>query len=89
MNKLIYRKLSLDILSFFLIASLSITLIVWIIQAVNYLDFVSEDGHSFRVYFLYILLNFPKIYGKIVIFSFFVSIFYVLSRYEENNEILI
>jgi len=89
MEKLIFRKFIIDVFSFFIISSFSITLIVWIIQAVNYLDFVSEDGHSFRVYFLYILLNFPKIYGKIVIFSFFVSIFYVLSRYEENNEILI
>ena len=44
MNKLIYRKLSLDILSFFLVASLSITLIVWVIQAVNFLDIVTEDG---------------------------------------------
>ena len=52
MNKLIFRKLSWDILVFFMVASLGITLIVWVIQAVNYLDFVSEDGHSFKVYFI-------------------------------------
>ena len=89
MEKLIFRKFILDVFSFFIISSFSITLIVWIIQAVNYLDFVSEDGHSFRIYFLYTLLTFPKIYGKIVIFSFFISIFYILSKYEDNNEILI
>ena len=89
MEKLIFRKFIIDVFSFFIISSFSITLIVWIIQAVNYLDFVSEDGHSFRVYFLYTLLTFPKIYGKIVTFSFFISIFYILSKYEENNEILI
>ena len=44
MNKLIYRKLSQDIVNFFLIASFSITFIVWIIQAVNFLDLVSDDG---------------------------------------------
>ena len=53
MNKLIFRKFSLDILNFFLIASFSITFIVWIIQAVNLLDLVSDDGHSLKVYFYY------------------------------------
>ena len=89
MKKLIFRKFILDITLFFLISSLSITLIVWVIQAVNYLDFVSEDGHSFKVYFVYSLLNLPKIFSKIVIFLFFISCFYTVSKYEENNEILI
>ena len=53
MNKLIYRKLASDILSFFIVASLCITLIVWVIQAVNFLDIVSEDGHSLKIYFSY------------------------------------
>ena len=26
-------------------------LIVWTMQAVNYFDFVSEDGHGLKVYF--------------------------------------
>ena len=43
----------LPVWAFFLITSISLTLIVWVIQAVNYLEFVSEDGHSFRVYFMY------------------------------------
>ncbi len=89
MNKLIYRKLSLDILSFFLVASLSITLIVWVIQAVNFLDIVSEDGHSLKVYFSYTILNLPRIFSRILIFTFFISAFYIINRYEENNEILV
>ena len=89
MNKLIYRKLSLDILSFFLIASLSITLIVWVIQAVNFLDIVSEDGHSLKVYFSYTILNLPRIFSRILIFIFFISAFYIINKYEENNEILV
>ena len=51
MEKLIFRKFFKDTFSFFIISTLSLTLIVWVIQAVNFLDFVSEDGHSFRVYF--------------------------------------
>jgi len=64
-------------------------LIVWIIQAVNYLDFVSEDGHSFLVYFNYTLLNLPKIFSRILPFIFCLSIFYIIGKYENNNELLI
>jgi len=89
MKKLIFRNFILDITRFFLIIALSLTLIVWVIQAVNYLDIVSEDGHSFRIYFFYSLLSLPKIFSKIIIFLLFISIFYIISKYEENNEILI
>ena len=89
MNKLIYRKLSLDILSFFIVASVCLTLIVWVIQAVNFLDIVSEDGHSLKVYFNYTILNLPRIFSRILIFVLFISIFYVINKYEENNEILV
>ena len=89
MNKLIYRKLSLDILYFFAVASLSLTLIVWVIQAVNFLDIVAEDGHSLKVYFSYTILNLPRIFSKILIFIFFISAFYIINKYEENNEILV
>ena len=89
MNKLLYRKLSQDIVYFFLAASLSITLIIWVIQAVNFLDIVSEDGHSLRVYFAYSILSLPKIFSRILIFIFFISCFYIINKYEENNEILV
>ena len=71
MKKLIFRKIILDVLAFFLVSSFALTLIVWVIQAVNYLDFVSEDGHSFRVYFMFSILTIPKIFSKISIFCSF------------------
>ena len=89
MKKLIFRNIYRDITSFFLITALSITLVVWVIQAVNFLDFVSEDGHSFKVYFMYSLLNLPKIFSRLIIFVFFISLFYIFSKYENNKEILI
>ena len=89
MNKLIFRKFSLDIVSFFLIASLSITFIVWIIQAVKFLDLVSDDGHSLNVYFYYISLNLPKIFSKTIIFVFFISVFYVINKYANSNELIV
>tara|TARA_B100001248_G_scaffold259698_1_gene246219 strand:+ start:739 stop:1869 length:1131 start_codon:yes stop_codon:yes gene_type:complete len=89
MNKLIFRKLYLDILSFFLLSSLAITLIVWVIQGVNLLDIVSEQGHAIKVYLIYSFLNIPKIFSKLITFTFFLSLFVIIVRYEENNEILV
>ena len=89
MNKLIFRKFSLDIANFFLISSFSITFIIWIIQAVNFLDLVSDDGHSLNIYFYYVSLNLPKIFSKIIVFVFFISIFYVISKYNNSNELLV
>ena len=89
MDKLIFRKLTLDILTFFLLSSLAITLIVWVIQAVNFLDVISEDGHGFGIYFKYTLLNIPKIFSKLIVFTYFITLFVILNKYEENNEILV
>ena len=65
------------------------TMIVWIIQAVNFLDFISEDGHSFDIYFYFTALNFPKIFKNILPFIFFMSLFYTISKYEDKNELKI
>ena len=89
MKKLIFKKFLKDLTSFLLLVSLSIGLIVWVVQAVNFLDFVSEDGHSFKVYFLYTLLSLPKIFSKILPFVYFVSLFYIIGKYENNNELII
>jgi len=89
MKKLIFRKILKDILHFFLLVSLSVTLIVWVIQAVNFLDIVSEDGHGFDIYFKYTLLNLPKIFSRIFMFMFFISVFYTILRYENNNELIV
>ncbi len=89
MKKLIFRKFLLDAFLSFLIVIFSFSLIVWIIQAVNYLDFVSEDGHGFKVYFLYTLFNFPKIFTKLFLISLFISLFYIILKYEETNELSI
>ena len=89
MKKLIFRKFLLDIFSGFLVLLFSFSVIVWVIQAVNYLDFISEDGHGFKVYFLYTLFNFPKIFSKLFLISLFISLFYVILKYENDNELSI
>ena len=89
MKKLIFRNIVGDILVFFMVTSLAITLIVWVVQGVQYLDIVSEDGHGFKVYFMFTLLNLPKIFSKLIIFIFFISVFFIVSKYQSNNEILV
>ena len=89
MKKIIFKKLSNEILIFFLVSSLALTLIVWVIQAVNYLDIVTEDGHSFGVYFNYTALSLPKIFSQLLPFAFFLSVFYIVNLYEEKNQLLV
>ena len=88
-KKLIFKKFLIDNTYFFLLTTLSLSLIVWVIQAVNFLDFVSEDGHSLKVYFLYTFLNFPKIFSKLMPIMFFISLYYSINRYDEKNELKI
>ena len=89
MKKLLFAHFLKDTLFFFILMSLSLGLIVWVIQAVNYLDFMTEDGHGFYVYFSYALYNFPKIIHRILPFVFFISLFYQINNYELKNELII
>jgi lipopolysaccharide export system permease protein len=89
MKKILFRKLLLDYMKFFLIALLSSSLVVWVFQAVNYLDIMIEDGRDYKVYINYSLLNFPKILSKLFPFVLFFSLFHVTTRYENNNELII
>ena len=89
MIKIVYRNLAKDCINFFLLASFTIGVIIWVLQAVNYLDFVIEDGHGFIVYFKYTLLNFPKIFSRIFPFTVFLAFSYILLKYENKNELII
>ncbi len=89
MKKLIFRKFARDTSIFFIMLCLVVGLIVWTMQAVNYFDFVTQDGHGLRTYFSYIIFNFPKIIHRIIPFIFFISLFYMLVDYEMRNELLI
>ena len=89
MKKLLFAHFLKDTFFFFILMTFSLGLIVWVIQAVNYLDFITEDGHGFFVYFSYTLFNFPKIIHRILPFIFFISLFYQINRYELKNELII
>ena len=89
MKKILFRKLLFDYLSFFFIALISTSVVIWVFQAVNFLDIMIEDGRDYIVYINYSLLNFPKIISKIFPFLLFFSLFYVTTKYELNNELMI
>jgi len=87
MKKLIFNKLYANIAKFFLMSLLIMGIIVWTIQAVNYFDYVTEDGHGIKIYFLFSIYSFPKIIVRLLPFVFFVSLFYLLVVYEKKNEL--
>ena len=89
MKKIIYKNLTKDCINFFLLIVFTMSVIIWVLQAVNYLDFVIEEGHGFLVYFKYTLLSFPKIVSRIFPFAIFLAFSYILLKYENKNELVI
>lgn len=89
MKKILFRKILFDYMSFFLIALVSTSIIVWVFQAVNFLDIMIEDGRDYLIYINYSLLNFPKTFSKLFPFILFFSIYYVTTKIELNNELII
>ena len=89
MKKIIFRKLLSDCLIFSLLALFGLSSIIWVFQAVNFLDIMIEDGRNHNIYLLYTLLNFPKIITKVIPFCIFFGFSYVFIKYELRNELII
>ncbi len=89
MKKIVYRKLLSDCLLFSLIGLFGISSIIWVFQAVNFLDIMIEDGRNYNIYFFYTLLNFPKILSKVLPFCIFFGFSYIFIKYEIKNELMI
>jgi len=89
MKKIFFRKILSDSAFFFFLSLFATSLIIWIFQAVNFLDIILEDGRSYIVYVQYTLLNFPKIISRILPFVLFFTFIFTLTKYEYNNELII
>ena len=77
MKKLIFRKFTLDVFTFFLVSILIMGLIVWTLQAVNYFDFVTRDGHGLKIYFFLHIIKFSENYLQdTAIHIFYIIVFY-------------
>ena len=89
MKKIFFRKILLDTVFLLFLSLFAASLIIWIFQAVNFLDIILEDGRSYITYLQYTLLNFPKIISKILPFVLFFTFMFILTKYEINNELVI
>ena len=89
MKKTIYKYFFYEFLRYFTITLFALSVIVWTIQAVNYLDLVSEDGHAFTIYFFYSLLTLSKVVTKLIHFCFLMATVLTVSKLEKDNELMI
>ena len=71
MKKTIYKYFFNEFIRYFLIVVFALTAIIWTIQAVNFLDLVTDDGHAFKIYLFYTFLTLPKVITKVDSFFFF------------------
>jgi len=85
-NKLGYYFIK-EFLKNYLSILLAFGLIIWITQAVRLLDLIGEDGNSIKTYFLYILSIMPRIFSRISIIIFFISLVVTISKFEDHNEL--
>ena len=89
MKKTIYKYIFYEFARYFTITLFALTVIVWSVQAVNFLDLVTEDGHAFKIYFSYSLLTLSKVFTKLIPFSFLISATLTILKLEKDNELII
>ena len=73
MKKTIYKYIFHEFLRYFTISLFALSVIAWTVQAVNYLDLVTEDGHAFKIYFFYSFLTLSKILTKLIPLCFLIA----------------
>ena len=88
MNKTIYKYLFYEFIRFFIATLFAFAAIVWTVQAVNYLDLITEDGHSLTVYFSYSLLTLSKVLTKLIPFCFLIATVLTIIKLEKDNELM-
>ena len=89
MKKTIYKYIFYEFTRYFTITLFALAAIVWSVQAVNFLDLVTEDGHAFNIYFLYSFLTLSKVLTKLIPFSFLISATLTILKLEKDNELII
>ena len=85
MKKTIYKYIFYEFTRYFSTTLFALCLIVWTVQAVNFLDLVTEDGHAFSIYFLYSLLTLSKVLTKLIPFSFLLATVFTILKLEKDN----
>ena len=89
MKKTIYKYFFHEFIRYFSVVLFALVAIIWTVQAVNFLDLVTNDGHAFKIYLLYSSLTIPKIFTKLIPFSFLIASMLTISKMEKDNELII
>ena len=85
----IYKHFFAELSKYFFLVLFTFSIIVWTVQAVNFLDLIVDDGHAVSVYFNYSLLNISKILTKFIPLSFLLALFLAILRFEGESEFMI
>jgi lipopolysaccharide export system permease protein len=89
MKNTIYKYFFFEFIRNFTIILFALTAVIWTIQAVNFLDLVTDDGHAFGVYLVYSFLIITKMLTKLIPFSFLIATILTISKLEKENELII
>jgi len=89
MKNTIYKYIFYEFLRYFLVALFAFAIIVWTIQAVNFLDLVVEEGHGFRTYSIYSIFTLSKVLTKLIPFCFMLAMILTITKLEKDNEAII
>ena len=89
MRNRIYKYYFHEFISYFAVILFASTAVIWTIQAVNFLDLVTEDGHAFKIYLFYSFLTITKILTKLIPFSFLIASILTILKFEKDNELIV
>tara|TARA_Y100000590_G_scaffold11830_1_gene14456 strand:+ start:54 stop:1181 length:1128 start_codon:yes stop_codon:yes gene_type:complete len=89
MKNRVYKYFFIEFFRYFAVVLFAVTAIIWTIQAVNFLDLVTEDGHAFRIYLFYSFLGIPKVITKLIPFTFLIASILTILKLEKDNELII
>ena len=89
MKNRIYIYFFHEFIRYFAVTLFALTAVLWTIQAVNFLDLVTDDGHAFRIYIIYSFLTLPKIITKLIPLSFLLASLLTILKLEKDNELII
>ena len=89
MKNRIYKYIFHEFIRNFIVVLFAFAAVIWTIQAVNFLDLVTDDGHAFKIYLLYSFLIITKIITKLIPFTFLIASIMTILKLEKDNELII
>ena len=89
MKNRIYNYIFYEFIRYFAVVLFAFTAIIWTIQAINFLDLVTDDGHAFKIYLLYSFLTIAKVLTKLIPFSFLIASMLTILKLDKDNELIL